>query len=328
MDDIPVPINSQSTRFVPSLRACIRQQGLAYGTEKTYLYWITCYIRFHKMRHPKDMGPAEVDAFLSYLSLDRKVAPATQRGALNALVFLYHRFLDIPLGQLQFSYAKISTRIPVVLSHSEAMSIIEGMSGKSQLVARLMYGCGLRLMESCRLRIQDIDFSMKQIIVRESKGNKHRTTVLPESLIKTISAQLSIVKKLHDFDLSRGYGCVYLPYALARKYKNAEKEFKWQYLFPASLVSNDPRDGTIRRHHVDESWIQKCVRKSVRNSKINKKASCHTFRHSFATRSLEQGYDLRTIQELLGHGDISQTEIYTHVVKRGGRGVKSPIDEH
>ncbi len=327
MDDIPVPINSQSTRFIPLLRTFIRRRGLAYATEKTYLYWITCYIRFHKMQHPKEMGPAEVDEFLTYLSLERKVAPSTQRGALNALVFLYHRFLEIPLGDLQFSYAKISTRIPVVLSHKEAMSIIENMRGQSQLIARLMYGCGLRLMESCRLRVQDIDFSMKQIIVRESKGNKQRTTVLPESLIDELSAQLATVKNIHEFDLRRGYGRVYLPYALTRKYKNAEKEFKWQYLFPASLVSSDPRDSTIRRHHVDESWIQKCVKKSVRHLDMNKKASCHTFRHSFATRLLERGYDLRTIQELLGHGDISQTEIYTHVVKRGGRGVKSPIDD-
>jgi integron integrase len=326
MDDIPVPINRKSTRFIPSLRAFIRQRGLAYSTEKTYLYWIIYYVRFHNMRQPKDMGPAEVDDFLTFLSIERKVAPGTQRGALNALVFLYQRFLDMPLGQLQFSYARTSTRIPVVLSHSEAMSIIENMSEKPQLIARLMYGSGLRLMEACRLRIQDIDFSMNQIIVRESKGSKQRTTVLPGSLIEKINAQITTVSKLHNYDLERGYGSVYLPYALARKYKNADKEFKWQYLFPASKVSSDPRDGTIRRHHIDESWIQKCVRKSVRTSKINKKASSHTFRHSFATRLLEQGYDLRTIQELLGHVDISQTEIYTHVVRKGGRGVKSPLD--
>jgi integron integrase len=207
------------------------------------------------------------------------------------------------------------------------MLIINGVSRKSQLIAKLMYGCGLRLMECCRLRIQDIDFSMNQIIVRESKGNKHRITVLPMSLIDNIKEQIAATKNLHDFNLNNGYGSVYLPYALARKYKNAGKEFKWQYIFPASRVAIDPRDGVMKRHHVDESWIQKCVRKSVRNSKINKKASSHTFRYSFATRLLEQSYDIRTIQELLGHGDISQTEIYTHVVKKGERGVKSPIDE-
>ncbi|MFT7459524.1 MAG: integron integrase, partial [Planctomycetota bacterium] len=300
--------------------------GLSYNTEKTYLYWIIYYIRFHKMRQPKEMGSTEVEEFLNFLSLERKVAPATQRGALNALVFLYNRFLKMPLDSLQFNYARTSTRIPIVLSHNEAMLIIGGMNSKSQLIAKLMYGCGLRLMECCRLRIQDIDFSMNQIIVRESKGNRHRTTVLPATLIENIKEQISMVKNIHDFDLRCGNGSVYLPYALARKYRNAEKEFKWQYLFPASRVSSDPRDGTIRRHHVDESWVQKCVRKSVKDSQINKKASSHTFRHSFATRLLESGYDLRTIQELLGHADLATTEIYTHVVKKGGRGVLSPID--
>ena len=189
-----------------------------------------------------------------------------------------------------------------------------------------MYGCGLRLMEACRLRVQDIDFAMHQIIVRESKGNKHRTTVLPDSLIDPLKYRIAKTKLIHEFDLAREYGKVYLPYALARKYKNAGSDFKWQYIFPASKLARDPRDGAIRRHHIHESWVQKQVRKAVRQSGIMKKASSHTFRHSFATRLLENGYDLRTIQELLGHSDISMTEIYTHVVKRGGRGVKSPID--
>ena len=206
------------------------------------------------------------------------------------------------------------------------MTIISEMDGKPQLIANIMYGCGLRLMECCRLRIQDIDFSMNQIVVRESKGNKQRTTILPVVLIEKINIQIATVRKLHNYDLESGYGRVYLPYALARKYKNADMEFKWQYLFPASKLSTDPRDGSIRRHHIDESWVQKCVRKSLGSSKINKKASSHTFRHSFATRLLENGYDLCTIQELLGHSDVSTTEIYTHVVKKGGRGVQSPLD--
>ena len=327
MDDIPVPIDPESTRFIPRLRLFIRQKGLAYSTEKTYIQWILHYIRFHKMRHPKDMGPTEVDEFLTYLALQRNVSPATQKNALNALVFLYKNFLDTPLGELQFSYAKTSRRIPVVLSHDEAISIIGNMGGIYQLMARLMYGCGLRLMECCRLRVQDIDFSMNQIVVRESKGNKYRTTVLPESLWEPLKEQIADTKKIHDFDLSRGYGKVYLPYALARKYKQAETDFKWQYIFPASDVAKDPRDGTIRRHHIHETVLQKSIRKAVTQSGILKKATSHTFRHSFATRLLEQGYDLRTIQELLGHSDISMTEIYTHVVRRGGRGVKSPIDE-
>lgn len=328
MDDIPVPVDHHSKKIIPQLRKFIRKKGLAYSTEKTYVYWIIYYIRFHKMQHPKDLGVNEVDQFLTFIALERNVAPGTQRTALNALVFLYKQFLEIPLEQLQFRYARPSRRIPVVLSHEESISIIENMNQKYQLLAKIMYGCGLRLMECCRLRIQDIDFTMHQIIVRESKGRKHRTTVLPESLIVPLKTQIANTRKIHDFDLSRGYGKVYLPYALARKYKNAESDFKWQYVFPATDVCNDPRDGTIRRHHIHESCIQKDVQKAVRQSGILKKATSHTFRHSFATRLLEQGYDLRTIQELLGHSDISLTEIYTHVVKRGGRGVKLPMDEN
>lgn len=326
MDDIPVPIDSESKKFTPQLRLFIRQKGLSYSTEKTYLHWVISYIRFHKMKHPKEMGTSDIDAFLTYMAVERKVSPSTQRTALNALVFLYKKYLNIELEELQFSYAKSSKRIPVVLSHEEALSIIESISGNCNLMAKIMYGCGLRLMECCRLRIQDIDFSMNQIIVRESKGNKQRTTVLPETLIDLLIEQVASTKVTHDYDLARGYGRVYLPYALSRKYKNAETDFKWQYLFPASDVAKDPRDGSIKRHHIHESWVQKNVRKAVKESRILKRATSHTFRHSFATRLLEQGYDLRTIQELLGHSDISMTEIYTHVVKRGGRGVKSPID--
>lgn len=327
MDDIPVSVASGAKKFIPKLRLFIRKKGLAYSTEKTYVHWIIYYIRFHKMNHPKDMGAIEVDAFLSYLAVERHVSPATQRTALNALVFMYKQFLNIELGELQFSYAKSKKRIPVVLSHEEALLLINNMSGIYQLMSKIMYGCGLRLMECCRLRIQDIDFSMNQIVVRESKGNKQRTTVLPESLLEPLKQQIANTKKIHEYDLNRGYGKVYLPFALSRKYKNAESEFKWQYLFPASNVAKDPRDGKIKRHHIHESWVQKNVRKSVRESGILKRATSHTFRHSFATRLLEHGYDLRTIQELLGHSDVSTTEIYTHVVKRGGRGVKSPVDD-
>jgi integron integrase len=326
MDDIPVPIDLKSKRFIPQLRSCIRKKGLAYSTEKTYLYWIVYYIRFHKMRHPNEMGGKEIDAFLSFLAIERNVSPSTQKTALNALAFLYKKFLNVSLGELQFNYAKPSRRVPVVLSHNEAMQIIDNMNQNYQLMGKIMYGCGLRLMECCRLRIQDLDFEMHQIIVRESKGNKHRTTVFPESLLEPLNEQISSTRKVHDFDLARGYGKVYLPYALARKYKSAESDFKWQYVFPATDVSKDPREGTIRRHHIHETCIQKAVKQAVRKSGILKKATSHTFRHSFATRLLEKGYDLRTIQELLGHADISMTEIYTHVVKKGGRGVLSPID--
>lgn len=327
MDDIPIPVDSDSNRFIPQLRSFIRKKGLAYSTEKTYIYWIVYYIRFHKMRHPGEMEASDIDAFLSFLALERNVSPSTQKTALNALVFLYKQFLNVPLGDLQFRYARPSRRIPVVLSHAEALQIINNITIKHQLMGKIMYGCGLRLMECCRLRVQDIDFSMNQIIVRESKGNKHRTTVLPESLLQPLQEQIDSTRKVHDFDLARGYGKVYLPYALARKYKNAESEFKWQYIFPATDVSTDPREGIKRRHHIHETSIQKAVKQAVRKSGILKRATSHTFRHSFATRLLENGYDLRTIQELLGHSDVSTTEIYTHVVKKGGRGVKSPLDD-
>lgn len=326
MDDIPIPVDPDSTRFIPLLRSFIRQKGLAYSTEKTYVHWILNYIRFHNLKHPEELGPEEVDEYLTHLALNQNVAPGTQRIALNALVFLYQQFLQRPLGVLQFSYARPARRIPVVLSHEEAGKIIELIDGNYRLMAQLMYGCGLRLMECCRLRIQDIDFGMHQIIVRESKGDKQRTTVLPDSLVGPLKQRIADTEIIHDFDVARGYGRVYLPYALAKKYKNSAAELIWQYLFPASKLSRDPRDGTMRRHHIHESWMQKHVRNAVRKSGIRKKISSHTFRHSFATRLLEQGYDLRTIQELLGHSDISMTEIYTHVVKRGGRGVKSPVD--
>ena len=326
MDDIPVPVDPDSNRFIPRLRSFIRQKGLAYSTEKTYVHWIIHYIRFHHLKHPKILGPKEVDEFLTHLALDLNVAPGTQRIALNALVFMYSQFLQQPLGALQFSYARPSRRIPVVMSHEEAMTVIDKMDKNYRLMANIMYGCGLRLMECCRLRIHDIDFGMHQIIVRESKGNKHRTTMLPGSLVAPLRQRIADTKVIHEFDIARGYGLVYLPYALERKYKNAASDFKWQYLFPASKLSRDPRDGVMRRHHIHETWVQKQVRNAVRQSGVMKKISSHTFRHSFATRLLEQGYDLRTIQELLGHSDISMTEIYTHVVNRGGRGVKSPID--
>lgn len=327
MDDIPLKVDPSSSDLISRLRIFIRKSGLAYSTEKAYIYWIQHYIRFHKMRHPASMRTAEVDEFLSDLALRRNVAPSTQRNALNALVFLHNRFLDAPLGKLAFNYAKPKHRIPVVLSHQEAMSIIDLVDEESRLPVQLMYGCGLRVMECYRLRILDIDFSMRQIIVRESKGNKHRATVLPDSLVEPLLEQIEASRNLHKYDTAMGHGKVYLPFALARKYRNAASEFKWQYLFPSSKLSMDPRDHVKRRHHIDESWVQKKVRKATIASGILKKVSSHTFRHSFATRLLENGYDLRTIQELLGHSDVSTTEIYTHVIKKGGRGVKSPVDE-
>lgn len=290
MDDIPSRISPDSQKFIPRLRLFIRKQGLSYSTEKTYIYWVVYYIRFHNLQHPEDLNDKDIESFLSYLSIERHVAPATQRTALNALVFLYQRFLSRPLLNLEFNYAKHSRRIPVVFSHQEALRVIEQLMGQYVLMAELMYGSGLRLMECCRLRIKDVDFDMHQIIVREGKGNKQRTTVLPDKLVETLQYKIHEVEKLHEYDLERGYGEVYLPYALARKYPNSARELHWQFLFPASDVGKDPRDGTIRRHHIHRTAVQKQIRAAIRKANIHKQASSHTFRHSFATRLLENGY--------------------------------------
>lgn len=327
MEDIPVPIQSNATRLIPRLRLFIRKKGLAYATEKTYIYWVLYYIRFHNRRHPEQMGAAEVEAFLSFLSVERHASPSTQRTALNALNFLYRQFLQKPFSKLNFQYAKASARIPVVFSHDEAVSVLKNLSDLPLLAAQLMYGCGLRLMECCRLRVHDIDFELNQVILRETKGNKQRTTVLPDKLKIKLHEQIASVKHLHDFDVSCGYGEVYLPYALSRKYTRAAAELQWQYLLPAKKIAKDPRSGVFRRHHIHQSVVQKHIKRAILATQINKQASSHTFRHSFATRLLESGYDLRTIQELLGHSDVKTTEIYTHVVKKGGRGVISPIDD-
>lgn len=326
MDDIPHRIPVESKKFIPRLRLFIRQQGLAYSTEKTYIYWVIYYIRYHKLQHPEKLGPKDVESFLTYLSVERNVSPKTQRIALNAINFLYRNFLRMPFENISFKYAKPKRKIPVVFSHNEAANVIGNLTGQYKLMAELMYGCGLRLMECCRLRVQDIDFELNQIIVKQGKGYKQRTTVLPEVLIPRLKEKIEEVAKLHAYDLKCGYGEVYLPYALARKYPNAATELIWQFLFPASSIGKDPYNGVLRRHHIHQTAVQKQIKKAIRASGIHKKASSHTFRHSFATRLLENGYDLRTIQELLGHSDVSTTELYTHVVRKGERGVISPLD--
>jgi len=326
MDDIPRPLKARPERLLDQVRARVRERGLAYTTEKTYLHWIRGFIRYHGRRHPGEMGAAEVDAYLSWLAVERRVSPRTQAIALNAVVFLYHRVLFMPLGQLGFTRARQKRRIPQVLSHAEASRIIAGISEPIRLMVQLMYGAGLRQAECCSLRIKDIDFAMTEIIVRSGKGNKDRRTVLPRSLRDALQQQIGRVELLHHQDLAAGYGEVYLPDALERKYPNAASETPWQFLFPSRNPAPDPRTGVIRRHHVHASWVRRCVRRAVRSADVHKHVTCHTFRHSFATRLLEQGYDLRTIQELLGHADISTTQIYTHVLNKGGRGVVSPID--
>lgn len=326
MDDVRPQVDVSSTKLVDQLRIFIRSQNKAYKTEKTYIYWILHFIRYHQRRHPKDMGAAEVEAYLTWLAVEQNVAPKTQAVALNAIMYLYKQFLQMDIGRMSFSYSHAKGRLPVVFTDSEARAVIEAMEGRTALMAKLMYGSGLRVMECCRLRVKDIDFGMNEIIVREGKGGKDRRTVLPERLRDALQKQIRGVEKLHRFDRDMGVAGVYLPYALERKYPNAGVELGWQYLWPARDLSMDPRTHLRRRHHIIDRTLQRAVKAAIMKVDIHKQASCHTFRHSFATRLLEKGYDLRTIQELLGHSDIKTTEIYTHVLNKGGRGVVSPID--
>jgi integron integrase len=326
IDDIPVPIRRTNPRFIDHLRACMRNRKLSYSTEKTYVYWAKTFIRTNQMRNPKDLGTKEVDIFLTWLAVERQVSPGTQAIALNALVFLFHKFLGRDLGQLAYTRSKPKRRLPQVLSHREAMKIINLMSGQTKLMVQILYGAGLRQAECCSLRIKDVDVSMNELIVRSGKGNKDRRTLLPQVLLPNLRTQINRVKLLHEKDLANGFGEVYLPGALGRKYPGRAREFSWQYLFPSKRIGVDPRTSQTRRHHIHPTTVQKALRRALQESKIFKPVTCHTFRHSFATQLLKKGYDLRTIQELLGHSDITTTEIYTHVLNKGGHGVISPID--
>jgi len=326
MDDIPVPVEVRRPRLVDVVRLKMRERHLAYSTEKSYLYWIKSFIRFHRGKHPREMGAAEVDRYLSWLAVQRKVSPGTQAIALNALVFLYHRCFGVDLGKLNFARPKPRRRVPQVLTHAEAMSIIGALPNPAAVIIRLIYGAGLRLMECVRLRVKDVDFGMNELIVRDGKGNKDRRTVLPVSLVADLQQQIRRVARLHAFDMASGAGHVYLPYALNRKYPNAGRELGWQFVFPAKTLYVDRESGEERRHHLHKTAVRKQLRRILNELQIPKYITSHTFRHSFATRLLEKGYDLRTMQELLGHSDISTTEIYTHVLNKGGRGVVSPID--
>lgn len=327
MEDIPIHVNHKSIRFMDQLRLFIRSRNLAYATEQTYVSWILRYIRYHNKKHPKDMGQNEIEAFLNYLVLQRYCSKSTQRTALNAIMFLYNKFLNRnDIGQLNYKSSKRHPRIPVVFTHEEAIKIINQLNGKHKLMTRLMYGSGLRISELIRLRVKDIDFGMSQIIIRNGKGDKDRITLLPERLIDALKDQIIMVDLIHKQDLMDGYGEVYLPNALSVKYQNAPKELKWQFLFPSHCMSIDPRSGKKRRHHINKTTLTKQVATAIKASGIHKKASSHTFRHTFATQLLLNGSDIRTVQELLGHSDVSTTEIYTHVIKQGNAGIKSPID--
>lgn len=314
-------------RLLDQMRAAIRVKHYSLRTEKTYLAWVRQFIRWSGMRHPADMGAAEIEAFLSMLANQRDVAASTQNQALSALLFLYKQVLGVDLPWLDgITRAKKPARLPVVLSQAEVASVLAHTRGTSGLIIRLLYGTGMRLMEAMRLRIKDIEFASSFILVRGGKGDKDRVVPLPQSLVQPLRDQIAARRKLHDIDLARGMVDVELPHALWKKYPNAPKEWAWQYVFAAADYSTDPRTSVVRRHHLHEKTIQRAMRAAVIAADIHKPASCHTLRHSFATHLLESGSDIRTVQELLGHSDVSTTMIYTHVVKRGAAGAISPLD--
>lgn len=315
-----------SPKLLGQVRIIMRRQHYALRTEQAYIQWIIRFIGFHKMRHPQEMDTPEIEAFLNHLA-DQHVAASTQNQAFSALLFLYNQVLQKPLSsKIDSLRARTPQRLPTVLSQNEVKRLLEALPGSQQLLARLLYGSGLRLMEALRLRVKDVDFAQQQIIVRCGKGNKDRVTILPLSLQQPLQQHLQEVERLHQQDLAQGYGQVYLPDALERKYPHANQDWGWQYVFPAHHLSVDPRSGQVRRHHLDGSSLRKTIKQAAKHAKIYKPIGPHTLRHSFATHLLEDGYDLRTIQELLGHKSVETTMIYTHVLKRGARGVRSPVD--
>ncbi len=314
-------------RLSDQVRELLRIRHYSIRTEQAYLQWIRRFILFHGKRHPREMGAPEVTAFLSHLAIRRNVAASTQNQALSAILFLYRDVLKMTLPWLDdVQRAKKPQRLPVVLTRDEVRGVLAQMQGTPWLMAALIYGSGLRLLECLRLRIKDVDFHYRQLLIRDAKGQKDRVTLLPQILVDPLQSHLARVRTLHESDLREGYGCVYLPFALAEKYPAAEREWGWQYVFPSKRRSVDPRSGAERRHHAPEDALQRAVKQAVRKSSIVKPASVHTLRHSFATHLLESGYDIRTVQELLGHADVKTTMIYTHVLNRGGRGVVSPVD--
>lgn len=320
----------KNNRLLDDVKNIMRLKHYSIHTERSYCDWIKRFVKFHDMSSRQDLknGEQKIEAFLTYLAVKTNIAPATQNQAMNALVFLYKKVLKVPLTkEINAVRAKKKNNVPVVMTRDEVRQTINFMHGMPQLIVKILYGSGLRIMEAVRLRVQDIDYGMKQICVRSGKGAKDRITTFPESIIPLLDNHLAKVKAFHKQDLAQGFGTVYLPYALARKYAKAEKEFNWQYVFPSRNLSKDPRSGKIRRHHVDPSLVNKAIKVSVNKTGIKKKISAHTFRHSFATHLLERGADIRTIQALLGHKDVSTTMVYTHVLQQGGHGVPSPLDD-
>jgi integron integrase len=320
----------QHPTLLDEVRQVLRVHHYSIHTERSYVDWIVRFVRFHGMRSRQDLFPAEpkIESFLTDLAVHGHVAAATQNQAMNALVFLYKRALNHTLGgRIDAVRADKKVNVPVVMTRDEVAAVLSLMDGTPQLVVKLLYGSGLRIMEAVRLRVQDIDLQMKQLTVRSGKGDKDRLTTFPATIIPLLQNHLAGVKTLHRHDLAQGHGEVYLPYALARKSPHAAKEWGWQYVFPARDLSVDPRSGATRRHHVDPSVINKAIKVAVRRAGLTKHISAHTFRHSFATHLLQRGTDIRTIQHLLGHKDVTTTMIYTHVLRQGGQGVPSPLDD-
>jgi len=319
---------TEAPRLLDRVRDRLRLKHYSLRTETAYSGWIKRYILFHGKRHPADMGKAEAEAFLSSLAVERNVSASTQSQALSALLFLYREVLALELPWLDdVTRAKKPVRLPTVLTRAETLALLERIeNAELHLIVSLLYGSGLRLLEGLRLRVKDVELARNEIIVREGKGGKDRVTMIPLQLVEPLRAQIARTKAVHEADLARGKGEVWLPDALAVKYPNAARALGWQYVFPAAGFSTDPRSGAVRRHHVDEKRVQRAVKQAAARAGIVKPVSPHTLRHSFATHLLEGDYDIRTVQELLGHADVSTTMIYTHVLNKGGRGVTSPLD--
>lgn len=317
-----------ASRLLDQLRDAIRTRNYSIRTEQAYVSWAKKFIRFHGMRHPEELGEAEIVAYLTHLAVNREVSANTQNQALNALAFLYKHIIGRPLGDISKAVrAKKPQKLPTVLTRGEVRSVLNELRGIHKLAGALLYGSGLRLMEVLRLRIKDMDFEYQSLHIHDAKGAKDRIVTFPESLHHAFRIHLQQVKLTHSSDLQRGYGNVYLPPALARKYKNAARSWPWQWVFPSDSLSADPRTGELHRHHLYQTTFQKAIKRAVSNAGITKPASSHTLRHSFATHALENGLDIRTVQQQLGHASLETTEIYTHVLKRGGHAVRSPLED-
>lgn len=325
MDDLHH--DARSPRLLDQVRDVLRREHYSISTEKTYIQWIRRYIYFHNKEHPANLGSSHIEAYLSYLARHKNVSPSTQNQALNGILFLYRKVLKMELPWMNdIVRAKRKKRLPVVFTKSEVKALLSQFDGTKWLIYSLIYGSGFRIMECLRLRVKDIDFHYKEIMIRDGKGGKDRVTLLPEQLIEPLRMHLDRVKELHEQDLKAGFGTVYMPYALERKYPNASGEWGWQYVFPSKNISRDPRSEAMRRHHLDAKNIQRQMKQAIRSAGIIKPGSVHTLRHSFATHMLEDGYDIRTVQELLGHSDVKTTQVYTHVLRKGGLGVRSPLE--